>query len=508
MDWLDLPAPDRRNAPVFTDAAGARAWISGQPQARPLAMLGALDTQVRAIDGADLSPGVAGELLGVLRAAAVPLLATNEASYLRKALPLLADDQQAFAAARRLWRDLGVAQLRLAAGLPGADAAPLLHQAAGSLRQAQYCHFLAAQACPPELDRLLLGILKQARRQDVLGMTLTDPDFAALGPGHVGGLLAWAFLLRRIDPYRLSAAQLRVANRAFRRWRELCEFRTLPAGGGDCFALGPPAAAPDTLEFSRLRRKIRQRLVALTAGETPESLKLGRELSAAACIRLLHDLDQSLCRLPGPPPAVDGDLELIFGGDDAYALFAGRELNPPPREIQPSALSYQRMAIFGFDRPSELPNAQRRPEPSTERWRHQAGEIVRPPSGPRHLAPCLVAATPAGRPRLGVMQSLYSDDEGNLHGALRWYPGPIRAAAFRPPSGGTSRAPAFLIDDGKQRSLLVPAGAGTRLDTTLNLDDDLPPQRLGEVLERGADFVRYALAPFGDAEDEKIRDRR
>lgn len=501
MDWLKLPEPDRRLAPAFTDPAGARAWIASQPQAQPLAMLAALDAQVRAVDGADVPPAGAGELLGILRATAVPLLAANETRYVRKALPLLPDDQRAFEAARQLWRDLGIAHLRLATRLPRDAAAPLLHQAAGSLRMAQYVHFQAAQACPPELDRLLLGILGQAGELGVLGVALTDPDFAPLGPGHIGGLLAWAFLLRRTDPYRLSAPQLVVANRAIRRWRELCEFQAAPASRVDIVELAPlfpeplPDGVPGTLEIHRLRRKIRQRLAALEAGDSPESLKLGRELSGAACIRLLHELDRAF-RPSGPSaPAVDGELDLVFGCDDAYALFSGRELNRPATETRPSAIAHQRMAIFGFDRPSELPDAAREPELATERWLQQHGELLRPtmPAGPRRLSPCLVAARLADAPALGIMQGLYCDAGGALHGGVRWYPGRIRAAAFLPPSGGTQRAAAFVIDDGKQTSLLVAASAGTRLDSPLLLEDETAPRRLGEVLERGADFVRYAL---------------
>jgi hypothetical protein len=163
---------------------------------------------------------------------------------------------------------------------------PAAHQAAGSLRMAQYVHFQAAQACPPELDRLLLGILGLAGELGVLGVALTDPDFAQLGPGHIGGLLAWAFLLRRTDPYRLSAPQLVVANRALRRWRELCEFQAAPASRVDIVELAPlfpeplPDGIPGTLEIHRLRRKIRQRLAALESEP-----RRGRLSSGANCRR-------------------------------------------------------------------------------------------------------------------------------------------------------------------------------------------------------------------------------
>jgi hypothetical protein len=79
-------------------------------------------------------------------------------------------------------------------------------------------------ARPPALRRAR----PPASDAGLLDQPLTDPAFPHLGESTVGGHLAWAILLRLIDPYRLTAPQLTVANRAISRWRELVSFRSTP----------------------------------------------------------------------------------------------------------------------------------------------------------------------------------------------------------------------------------------------------------------------------------------
>ena len=152
------------------------------------------------------------------------------------------------------------------------------------------------------MDFGIFAVLAQAESSAILSQPVGDPDFRHFGESHIGGHLAWAFLLRLADPYRLSAAQLAVANRAISRWRELAAFRQAPDDDPRAHSIdlaplfdGPlPEGLPRWLEVRKVVRKINQRIEALQAGESPESLKLGRELSGNACIRLLHDLESSL----------------------------------------------------------------------------------------------------------------------------------------------------------------------------------------------------------------------
>lgn len=507
MHWLSLPEPRKNIALAFDDLAGARAWLAGQPQAQPLHMLAALRLQIEAIDGAPLPPALAVELLGLMRKAAVPAQLNLEARYFRKALPMQDEDQRSFEVAQQLWTRLGIAYLRQAPEFPPAGQSLPLNRAASAFRMAEYCHFQAAHECPPLLDRLLFGVLAQAAANGLLDVPLADPDFPHLGEAKLGGQLAWAFLLRLIDPFRLSASQLAVANRALSRWRELTAFQ---AEFGDdpkahCADLetlfgGPlPDAVPRWLNVRTVARKLRQRIEALKAGESPEALKLGRELSANACIRLFKEIDASLRPRVERPATEIGEIEIAFGGEHAYAVLKGDFLNPVGSLGAGSAsLAHQRMALFGFDRVSQMPTAVKKLNVPGEMWTLVDGQAIRAAgqSGARRQAPCLIAASRQGKPRLGLMLGLQTTAGDALAATLHWYDETVEAG-WLPPLGPREkdppRVPAFLLRAAHSVSLILPANAGIRLDYGLTLEGcsvkHLVPV---EVLERGVDFVRYA----------------
>ena len=504
MHWLVLPDPRKNIAPAFQDLPTARAWLAQQPQAQPLQTLAALGLQVEAIDGGDMAPAVAIELLGLLRRAAVPLQDNIEPRYTRKALPLPEDDRRAFELAARFWQRLGIAYLRLAPGLPGEARGLPLNRAACALRMAATCYFLAAYECPLALDRQLFGVLDAANRDGLLDQALPDRDFPNLGDSTIAGHLAWAFLLRLVAPYRLTAAQLTVANRAISRWRELTTFRATPDSDprareldlAPLFGGALPDGLPRWLGVRSVVRKIRQRIEALKQGESPESLKLGRELSPAACIRLLEELKGSLETHEREPSTEVGELALAFGGENAYAVLRGEYLNPVGALDEKSdPLAHQRMALFGFDRISQVATAVKRIEVPSETWTMVDGMVVRPAGleDVRRISPCLVAAQYRGRPHLGVLFGLQVTVADVLTGGVHWYEGRVEAGWLKRGEQRAPRIPVFLVHDGAALSLILPASIGARLGVGITIDgtsvEHLQPR---EVLERGVDFVRYA----------------
>lgn len=508
MQWLTLPEPRSDVKPAFHDLPAAKAWLAAQPQTQPLYMLNAIGEQIEAIEGAMLPPGLALELLNLLRSAALPGQLAIEARYVRKPLPMPSEDERAFELAQKLWRRLGIAYLRLAPHfLPAGKCLPL-HRAATAFRMAQYCHFLAARDCPAVLDRLLFAVLAQAESGAVLSQPIGDPDFRHFGESHIGGHLAWAFLLRLADPYGLSAAQLAVANRAISRWRELAVFRQAPDGDPHAHSIdlaplldGPlPEGVPRWLEVRKVVRKIDQRIEALQAGDSPESLKLGRELSGSACIRLLHGLEFSLESHLESPSTEIGEIELAFGPEHCFNVLTGEALNPGGGLDAGSApLAHQRVALFGFDRVSAMPTSVKKLIVPSETWALVDGKAVRPQDahGARRLAPCLVVTLRDEQPQLGVLLGLRTLDSGALSADLKWYAGPVEAGRLLRSSGQARNQPlnpAFLLHDGDHYSLIVPAAAGVRLDSRLSFQGDALCHLLPtEVVERGVDFVRYTV---------------
>lgn len=507
MHSIPLPEAGHDLTPAFADAATARAWLAGQPATQPLALLAAITEQVAAIDGSHLAPPLAVELLNLLRTGAMPALEAIAPRYLRKPLPMAADDLRHFELAQRLLLGLGIAYLRRVPELGAAERALPLNRAACALRMAQYCHFAAARECPPLLDRLLFAVLAAGEADQLLGAGLADPDFPHFGQANIAGHLAWAFILRLIDPYRLSAAQLTVANRAISRWRELATFQTAPdddprAHSVDLSPFGGgalPAGIPRWLEVRRIVRKIEQRIAGLEGGETPENLKLGRELSAAACIRLLRDIELGLESHARPDATEIGDIELAFGAEHAFSVFTGEALNTPGSlDAASASLAHQRVAMFGFDRLSSMPTAVKKLNIPGEMWTLVDGRALRPAdrAGARRLSPCLIAAIRDELPRLGVMGGLQIKADGALSAELTWYDEAVEVCRMARPAGREQQpaTPVFLLHDGPAMSMIVPATAGVRLFSKVALDGcahgHVAPT---EVLERGVDFVRYAV---------------
>lgn len=507
MHWITLPEPGNQLTPAFHDAATAKAWLAGQPATQPLLLLTAVGGQIEAIDGSTLAPPLRLELLNLLRSAAMPALEAITPRYLRKALPMAADDLRHFDLAQHLLLRLGIAYLRLIQNLDAAERSQPLNRAACAFRMAQYCHFEAARECPALIDQLLFAVLAEAEQNELLTRPIADRDFPHYGPANIAGHLAWAFILRLIDPYRLSAAQLTVANRAISRWRELAGFQSAPDDDprahsvdlSPLFGAALPTGVPRWLEVRRIVRKIDQRIAGLQGGETPESLKLGRELSAAACIRLLRTVESCLEAHARAESTEVGEIELAFGAEHAYAVFTGELLNAPRSLDGASAsLAHQRVAMFGFDRLSSMPTAVKKLNVPGENWTLVDGRALRPADrqGNRRLSPCLIAAIRQGVPQLGVMCGLQNKADGSLSAELAWYDEAVEVSRLARPKGREQQpaTPAFLLHDGQALSMIVPATAGIRLFSNVALEGstvgNVAPT---EVLDRGVDFVRYVV---------------
>lgn len=507
MHWLSLPEPSRKIEPAFQDAASARDWLSRQPQTGALYLLGTLHSQIEAIDAAALPPATAIQLLGLLRSAAVPVHASVEARFFRKPLPLPEEEQRCSELAQQLWTSLGIAYLRRIPHLLPVDRSLPLNRAASAFRMAEYCYFQASRQCPVLLDQLLFGVLAEASKYELLRQSTHDPDLSHLGEANIAGHLAWAFMLRLIDPYRLTATELIVANRAFSRWRELTSFentpdedkKNRPVDLQPLFGENLPEGLPRWLNLRAVDRKIQQRIASLKAGESPDVLKLGRELSASACIRLLRELESSLHSPPRVPDGETGQIELFFGGDNAFAIFNGELLNPPGKfDTTSASLAHDRVALFGFDQAEHVPTTVKRLNLPSETWSLVKGMAVRPSGldNVRRMSPSLIATRQERTPRLGVLFGLQTTAEGALTGGLHWYEEEVEAGWLKrlgTPNQNAPRVAAFLLEHDAALSLILPVSAGARLETGLALEGTSVAHVVPfEILERGVDYVRYA----------------
>jgi hypothetical protein len=257
---------------------------------------------------------------------------------------------------------------------------------------------------------------------------------------------------------------------------------------------------PRWLEVSKVSRKIEQRISALKEGESPEALKLGRELSPAANIRLLRGIESSLESHSEHRTTEIGEIEIAFGAEFAYAAFTGEMIAPSGTlDFNSATLAHQRTAMFGFDRVSTMPTTVKKLNVPGENWLLVDGKAIRPADrkGARRQSPCLIASTSRGTPRLGVMVGLLSIPGDALAADLRWFEERVEAGRLaRPATPGQAVpvTPVFLLHDGDNCSLIVPSIAAIRLDTGVTLEGTSVSHLMPtEVLERGVDFVRCAI---------------
>lgn len=513
MARVHLPDPDSSLISSLRDAAEARIWLANQSQVQPLRLLRALIKELRAIDHCVNDALVRLELLDVLRPSLIEAQATALIRYAHKPLPLLKDEQEAFELARDLWHALAIAYLRVLPLLAPGIMLQALYRAASAMRQVLNCHFVSGIEVPPDHSRLLYELLVTAESQGLQRIELIDPDYPHQGQTTIAGDLAWSFLLLFSDPYRFSSAQLAVLNRAFGRWGGLASFQAepsterrpktislLPWLGGAEIGEGQPR----WLDIRPVVRKIRHRIESLQAGESPEKLKLGRELSTTACIQLMRDLDDVL----RPNPAASGDfidaatVDLVFGHEHLYWLLAGKPLAESKLTVKSDSISYDRLAVFGFDNAVNRIDHAGDTRVPAETWTVEDGWILRAaPAGCQVIAPLLVGVRPnkEEKAQLMVLTGLRQTSEGWLAAHVKRLPTPAQTAIVSVPAlpGTQTRMPVFLVPkegaEGLQPTICLPAGSGLRQGSLLALEGSSTTLhiRLCEIVARGSNFVRF-----------------
>lgn len=493
-------------SPPFAQPQAAAAFLAERGKNAAL-----LPTLVSQCDALLAESGDGGELpawIETLWPAALSCCEAAAVRYVRKPLPLADNELEAFRLSRRLWLGLALLCRKLAALQPE-SASLALQRAANALRQTLFIHVQAGHAVPVTLDEQLFALLVSSRAAGVLASATVDPLHPELGSASAGGYLAWAFLWRLLEPQRFNILQLNVLDRSFARWRELAKWQE--SRGDDPrarvvdlgrFAPPPllPALKPRWLDVRSIVRKLRQRSEGLRAGESPEALKLGRELSAGACLRLLREVELALSGIRPANSGIADEVALVFGVEHIYALLTDHYLNPQKVGLEASRLAHQRLGMFGFDRVSQLSHAVSRLEVPGETWRADDPYLLRPAGQTpvRHAVGSLLACRLGGSPRLGCLSGLEMLDDGSLRASVQWFPGlPSALALARSPQEvRTPRQAVFLLQQDDLRQIILPPTLALRSGQAVALDD----QTLGlvfpvELLERGCDFVRYALRP-------------
>jgi hypothetical protein len=536
MSFFPLPGTDARNEVLFADARSAADWLAAQPQANAPLMLAALSRAVEALNRHTLPARQRTKTLEVLRSAVFAASSECQRRYENKPLPLLAAENDAFLAARGLWRACRTGYMHcLDACLQGepeveAYAAQVAHRALACLRMEQRICYLASTEIDGDFWLAAHAVFAAAERLGVTREPTEDRLLAETSDSTVTGEYSMLLLLHLATPYSLTATQLAAATRWLARWREQAmvvgasqahaEARGLPV---DLTQNRPFHAFDDSgeggaslnrrwLVARSIVRKMRQRIEFLAAGQTPEELKLGSGISAEACTTLLGVLAE---RLATPPTdfaaeAPAATARITVGLDAIYHLLVGRPLNEPAGLSGfGSRLSADQISVFGHVIQETGEDKARQ----AEVWQIAPGaglvrDFLRLPAreGARLVLQGLIAVQirgGAGNYRLAIIDRLSALADGRLRVTATFFsgnPAPLIAEINEKPAGKLSRHPAFLLpaaQAGGAASLILPGGLHARAMAIRFCDPETQAKldyKLLAPLARGGDHERWSAA--------------
>ena len=540
MTAFSLPSTQADNKAAFFDANSAADWLARQPQANASAMLSELVTQIQAYNTYDTAPRDRFKTLEVLRKTIFAVSGDCQRRYENKPLPLLPAEQSVLDSVRCLWRTCAVAYLHCLQACLERDTSitsnsgKVAHRALSCLRMEQLNGYLASAEPEGELWRILHSVFASAER---LGVTLEPVEDRLLGEtseSTASGQYCMALLLHLACPSSLTRSHFAAATRWLARWREQAKIVTRPDADPKSCCIGLDLsqdrpihdnlrAASDArwLSLYGVLRKMRKRVEMLTAGESPESLKLGSGLSSESCISLLTQISDHL-RFPQQPepdlPPGAASVLVAAGLENIHRVLGGKGLNDPMASSSlGSKLSADQIAVFGHVVETENSKVTK-----IENWwllRKEADllQLRRPADcGDARMVLKGLLAIQLPQFKYYVLASISQlelrgeKSEASLSVAVNLYHGepvPLVAESREKGSGKILRYPAFMLPaeekSNKPVSIILPAGVTARaLSIRLYDTRERSPLdwQLAELIERNADSEHWSLirlAPEG-----------
>lgn len=377
MNWFSLMPIKNLPPPAFTDADSAQTWLSQMKRAavktagptEAVISLNDLTEQLERIQGAEMDGFLRATLLETLRQESLLSLAKARHRFTYTVRPLPPEAFSTLTSCQRLWSGLITGYLQCAEEFISKSADPSWiaiagHRALMAIKLALEDHFVAGVEPPPFLWQHALRIIEMCTELKLSGQTVSDPLFPDQGSStclHQYSILA---LTAFADPYGMTAVEYAAFKRLLLRWRDLCQFSATREDDSKrrwinlrLLETSPRNAAqnPLWLDISLVRSKLKKRIESLQAGESPESLNLGRDLSGADCVRLLETARKKLREAYDPAatsqPQVTGEsIYVAHDIEESFNLITGFRYNT---NVKAGATSDRvlndRMALFGHN---------------------------------------------------------------------------------------------------------------------------------------------------------------
>lgn len=542
---LPVAAGERTPPPAFTQLADCKRWLAGVSITNTTLAREQLLQQLECLYH---HPLPAAERLAILDFLRGPLQFIHDEwlrPYLlqRPELPLSASHQNGFAIMQRLWQALGNGYLRVLQGYRE-QAAQVSQVNTGALGndQQQQAALAATRALAAmrqlQLDHHYLGLIPSTdfwRRLHRVYFAAETLGVSQLGsddkPGAASRYLE-ILLLAAARPHELSIRQLDQVAYWAQRWAAKVallqqapeDLRTLPLCvnlASETAASHNPPAASDTLrwlDLHSLRKTIKQRLVKLGEGVSPQELKLGKHCAQPACELLLRRVYQDWCKggaTQNAHAASPRACELLTRIEDIHLQLSGKPFKPPQQSIYLDKRAHDDLATFGrLTAQAETPAAAA--EVLNEAWQMSALSVVElllrrplrqnghPLSAGRLIALRQLHESAWQLARIGWIASDDASDSGALAllASARLLPGLPQAITVMRATDSpnkTEHARGFLLpavaELEQATSLLLPSG-WFRAEQLIEIKTERTQKvRLGKRLERGADFERCTYDP-------------
>jgi len=530
---FDLPVISPEANPDFTDAASCAQWLRTVPLANVAPSHNRILGQIEELNCFDVEPSERLRIMELLLEPAIFVQSEHAKKFTGKAVPLGKVERDVFFNVLALWDALCQGyRLCLASALENNPA--FVEKQALVCQRALWCvtqrileHYKSFQEINGEDWKLLHHIFTTAEGLGILDNEVPDAAQKTRGTTCLRTYVHSLLLQLANDPSEPTPKQLFIVGR----WLEYLaqKVRIEREPGSAAPGLAPLAvdlsagrgAVHETLsgESARhlrvddLAKSIRSRVALLRAGDSPEKLGLGDDISASAAEQLLLIVHRHWCEGPkarvSARRAVAVPAKVCMGLSALHYTISGKPFRQPVAPKELTKAQSDEIATFGHVSSRQEEERTTQPSYTVETWtitEESLGglRIERGESGgnSRVMQQQLIGVLPADAKSfmVGVIRWLSVLDELDLRAGVRILPGLPRCIAVRPTglnAANEKYVPALLLPAvpalQSPAALILPAG-WYRPKRLIEVFSDRTEQiLLTGILDRGADFERISI---------------
>ncbi|MSQ50672.1 MAG: hypothetical protein EXR28_02165 [Betaproteobacteria bacterium] len=311
---LGLPSMTADAAPAFIDAKSCAQWLQELPLANVGPTHGRLLGELEELNGFEMPPGERIKVLELLREAVLFVQTEQSRKFSGKPVPLAKQERELFLNVIALWDAFALGWRHclqnLDQGIGGisGQAAIICQRCLWSLGAKLSEHYKVYQEFNAEEWRRLNRIFAFADGLGVAEQSVAHPATKSASGSSCAETFSQIQLLTLANPNEHPPRQQALIARWIERWGRKAKFSPAPPKDSSGTPLGvdleSDACATRSakaggqiiyIDTSEIGKSLRKRAAALKAGETPESLHLGEDVTEGLAAQMMVMLHQKWC---------------------------------------------------------------------------------------------------------------------------------------------------------------------------------------------------------------------